>query len=221
MYQLVSRIQDGLGELKSLLETHIHSQGLAAVEKLGESAMNVSTVCGRDVSLPLSNFSLFSHLLSSLHPLSPSPPSLRSISSSSILYPAFPSLPISFSLTPTLIPSLNILHPSSPRSRSPPLHPPPPLTIYFSHPPYLPPFRPTLPPLLLPSLPRYPVIHKLLQESMFYRFVQDPKTYVQTILDVHKKFNALVMTAFNNDAGFVAALDKVGAGWNISDDSIK
>ena len=33
--------------------------------------------------------------------------------------------------------------------------------------------------------------------------------YVQTILDVHKKYNALVMTAFNNDAGFVAALDKV------------
>lgn len=34
--------------------------------------------------------------------------------------------------------------------------------------------------------------------------------YVQTTLDVHKKYNALVMSAFNNDAGFVAALDKVG-----------
>ena len=33
--------------------------------------------------------------------------------------------------------------------------------------------------------------------------------YVQTTLDVHKKYNALVMSAFNNDAGFVAALDKV------------
>lgn len=33
--------------------------------------------------------------------------------------------------------------------------------------------------------------------------------YVQTILNVHKKYNALVMSAFNNDAGFVAALDKV------------
>lgn len=33
--------------------------------------------------------------------------------------------------------------------------------------------------------------------------------YVQTILDVHKKYHALVMTAFSNDAGFVAALDKV------------
>ena len=38
---------------------------------------------------------------------------------------------------------------------------------------------------------------------------QDPKMYVQTILDVHKKYNALVMSAFNNDAGFVASLDKV------------
>lgn len=40
-------------------------------------------------------------------------------------------------------------------------------------------------------------------------FSQDPKMYVQTVLDVHKKYNALVMSAFNNDAGFVAALDKV------------
>lgn len=39
--------------------------------------------------------------------------------------------------------------------------------------------------------------------------LQDPKMYVQTVLDVHKKYNALVMSAFNNDAGFVAALDKV------------
>lgn len=36
----------------------------------------------------------------------------------------------------------------------------------------------------------------------------DPKVYVQTILEVHMKFNSLVMTAFNNDSGFVAALDK-------------
>uniref|UniRef100_A0AAR2K195 Cullin-1 n=1 Tax=Pygocentrus nattereri TaxID=42514 RepID=A0AAR2K195_PYGNA len=76
MYNLVSRITDGLGELKKLLETHIHNQGLAAIEKCGDSALN------------------------------------------------------------------------------------------------------------------------------------DPKMYVQTILDVHKKYNALVMSAFNNDAGFVAALDK-------------
>lgn len=36
----------------------------------------------------------------------------------------------------------------------------------------------------------------------------DPKIYVQTILEVHKKYNALVLVAFNNDNGFVAALDK-------------
>lgn len=36
----------------------------------------------------------------------------------------------------------------------------------------------------------------------------DPKLYVTTILDVHKKYNALVLNAFNNDSGFVAALDK-------------
>jgi len=76
MYQLVSRIQDGLGELKTLLEHHIFNQGLAAIEKCGEAAVN------------------------------------------------------------------------------------------------------------------------------------DPKVYVQTILDVHKKYNALVLVAFNNDPGFVAALDK-------------
>lgn len=43
MYNLVSRITDGLGELKKLLETHIHNQGLAAIEKCGEAALNVRT----------------------------------------------------------------------------------------------------------------------------------------------------------------------------------
>ena len=40
-------------------------------------------------------------------------------------------------------------------------------------------------------------------------FFQDPKMYVQTILNVNRKYHAQVMTAFSNDAGFVAALDKV------------
>lgn len=77
MFQLVSRIFDGLGELRTRLESHIHYQGLSAIEKCGETALN------------------------------------------------------------------------------------------------------------------------------------DPKIYVNTILEVHRKYNALVMTAFNNEAGFVAALDKV------------
>lgn len=98
----MSRITDGLGELKKLLETHIHNQGLAAIEKCGEAALNVG-----------------------------GPPQVRG-------------------------------GPARPRRSSSP----------FS--------------------------------------LQDPKVYVQTTLDVHKKYNALVMSAFNNDAGFVAALDKVG-----------
>jgi len=76
MFQLVSRIPDGLGELRNLLENHIHNQGLTAIEKLGNEALN------------------------------------------------------------------------------------------------------------------------------------DPKLYVSCTLEVHKKYNALVLTAFNNDSGFVAALDK-------------
>lgn len=55
MYNLVSRIQDGLIEkllfsiekttrieLKKLLETHIHNQGLATIGKYGEAALNDS-----------------------------------------------------------------------------------------------------------------------------------------------------------------------------------
>lgn len=40
MYQLVARIPDGLGELKIRLENHIHNQGLGAIERLGEDAIN-------------------------------------------------------------------------------------------------------------------------------------------------------------------------------------
>ena len=39
-------------------------------------------------------------------------------------------------------------------------------------------------------------------------YFKEPKLYVSTILDVHKKYNALVLTAFANDSGFVASLDK-------------
>jgi len=44
MYKLVSQshVADGLGRLKSLLEKHICTQGLSAIEKCGESALNVS-----------------------------------------------------------------------------------------------------------------------------------------------------------------------------------
>ena len=39
MYNLASRSQDGLGELKKLLETHIHNQSLIAIEKCGKSVL--------------------------------------------------------------------------------------------------------------------------------------------------------------------------------------
>jgi cullin 1 len=38
--------------------------------------------------------------------------------------------------------------------------------------------------------------------------LQDPKLYVEELLKVFRKFNALVVTPFRNDPGFVAALDK-------------
>ena len=44
MYKLASRLPDGTGisEMKRLLENHVSSQGLSAVEKLGGEALNVS-----------------------------------------------------------------------------------------------------------------------------------------------------------------------------------
>ncbi|KAK7593142.1 hypothetical protein V9T40_007894 [Parthenolecanium corni] len=38
--------------------------------------------------------------------------------------------------------------------------------------------------------------------------MNDPKVYVNATLEVHKKYNALVIKSFKNDTGFVAALDK-------------
>ena len=44
MFQLVARIPDGRAEVRNLLETHIVSQGLTAIDKCGDSANNVSLV---------------------------------------------------------------------------------------------------------------------------------------------------------------------------------
>ena len=44
--------------------------------------------------------------------------------------------------------------------------------------------------------------------SLNVLFFQDPKLYVTAILEVHRKYNTLVLAAFRNDSGFVAALDK-------------
>lgn len=50
MYSLVSRISEGLKELKSVLEEHIHNQGITFIAKGGDAAANVSNtaipICG-------------------------------------------------------------------------------------------------------------------------------------------------------------------------------
>lgn len=38
--------------------------------------------------------------------------------------------------------------------------------------------------------------------------LNDPKLYVTTLLNVHRKYHALVTTSFDSDSGFVASLDK-------------
>ncbi|KAF9166185.1 hypothetical protein DFQ27_009054 [Actinomortierella ambigua] len=48
-------------------------------------------------------------------------------------------------------------------------------------------------------------IEKIADESVE---VLDPKVYVDALLEVHKKYNDLVQSAFRGEAGFVAALDK-------------
>lgn len=42
--------------------------------------------------------------------------------------------------------------------------------------------------------------------------LQDPKVYVQALLDVHNKYSAMVRSSFNGDAGFIQSLDKVRFG---------
>ena len=39
---LVSGVSDGLSDLKSRFEAHVHSQGVTTVQKCGEAASNVS-----------------------------------------------------------------------------------------------------------------------------------------------------------------------------------
>lgn len=44
MYSLVSRISEGLKELKTVLEEHIHKQGVEVIAQCGDSAINVSSM---------------------------------------------------------------------------------------------------------------------------------------------------------------------------------
>ncbi len=41
MYSLVSRVPVGMAELRKKFETHVHSQGLSAIEKCGDTVINV------------------------------------------------------------------------------------------------------------------------------------------------------------------------------------
>lgn len=43
MFSLVTRVPKGLEELRDRFENHVHAQGVAAVEKCGEAALNVNT----------------------------------------------------------------------------------------------------------------------------------------------------------------------------------
>ena len=46
-------------------------------------------------------------------------------------------------------------------------------------------------------------------QSVSSTAINDPQVYVDALLKVYKKYNELVVSAFKNDSGFVASLDKV------------
>ena len=54
------------------------------------------------------------------------------------------------------------------------------------------------------------MFHLVLQlYNFFFQDAQnEPKIYVQTILEVHRKFDSLVIRAFKKEKGFVGSLDK-------------
>lgn len=55
MYSLVSRIPEGLKELKNVLEEHIHNQGVTAIAKSGDAA---TIVRGLNKNSKIRNFSV-------------------------------------------------------------------------------------------------------------------------------------------------------------------
>ena len=55
MFSLVSRIPDGLPELRTLLEEHITQQGLSAIERGGEVAHSDPKVCRNQPLVIISN----------------------------------------------------------------------------------------------------------------------------------------------------------------------
>lgn len=45
--------------------------------------------------------------------------------------------------------------------------------------------------------------------NLYYLVLQDPKTYVTTLLKIHRRYDYLVCNHYEKDSGYVAALDKV------------
>jgi len=58
-----------------------------------------------------------------------------------------------------------------------------------------------------------PYIVLYVQTTIYIHFyvidTQDSQMYVQAILNIYKKYNALVLTSFHNDRRFMEALDRV------------
>ena len=48
-----------------------------------------------------------------------------------------------------------------------------------------------------------------MQYEFIYHVSQDPKTYVTTLLKIHRRYDNLVSHHYEKDSGYVAALDKV------------
>ncbi|GBP90922.1 Cullin-1 [Eumeta japonica] len=126
MYVLLTRVPDGLVELRRLLEQHIHDQGLQAIDKNCEAA-----------------YTVFFFIKSRL-------------------FPTETDIEYRFTLGHSVRVKLKLRN-----QRGDPF--------------------------------------KAIQRTSFF---QDPRVYVSTILEVQKKYTALVLQAFHNDSRFVTALDK-------------
>lgn len=56
---------------------------------------------------------------------------------------------------------------------------------------------------------KHGVVYTLLPLCYVITF-QEPKLYVQALLEEYNKYHLMVSTSFNDDSGFLQALDKVG-----------
>lgn len=69
MYQLVSKISNGVGQLKFLLEKHIYLQGDSAIKTCGDTAINVNLITLRLIAeLSAICFRILSYMLTQSWP---------------------------------------------------------------------------------------------------------------------------------------------------------